>query len=823
MRVTGCQYSRIINLPMKNKMYRCRLVLPSVLTAFSTLFIAGPATATASDYSTTVLSDGPVAYYRLGDTTAALPAARNSGSLGVAGDGTHVGAKHGIAGAIAGGANGCTYYDGTGSRTTVAFTSALNPPATQPFTIEAWVKPTIEGLGNAQAPLFNRHSAGNRQGWVFFQRNSGIGFNFRMYNQNGSSQSVDLAATWDGSTATLYVNGQNVGSQVNTYVANTDAPISIGAYGADNPGDNPYTGYVDEVAWYSNALSAVQVQAHYDNGTNATGRTVAYEALVAGDGAVEYLHLNEPNAINSGSLGAKADGAHTVAVKLGDPGAIVGSSDTAATYRGVADADGGSPTTIPFNAALNPSSSFTIEYWIKPTVNGFGNAQCPFHNRASTQPNGNGNRSGWDFFQRDQSVGFNWRLFNGNGSGKVFDLTGGPYTVGQWTHIVAVYNSSVPSATLYENGVVVASSSTPNGAYAPKTVGDMAIGSYSNPSLNDNGYENAFTGSMDEVAIYGTALSGATVLSHYQNGTNALRGTPYETLIAASSPLGYWRLDEAPHDIATNSGTLGSSAAGVNGNTLSVPGPQSPAYLGFEANNQAKTFDGVSSYIELNNPAGMNLTGAGSLEAWVTPAAALNFEAYILGHGGNADFSLEDALRIENNSYQILSYDGSNHEAASDATPDLGTGTWVHMVGTYNGTDWKLYRNGILVGTTTDATGFLAVNNANWSIGARGRWHTAYGIQAGAPFPDRAFTGGIDEAAFYAYAMSDSRVAAHYSAGVLGAHPLTITPSGANVIISWPAGTLQGADFVTGPYTDIVASSPLTTPATAKKYYRIRL
>lgn len=791
----------------------------------------------AGSYSDIVQSDSPLAYYHLDETATVLATARNSGPLGTNGDGLHIGAIHGNGGAIVGSANGSAYYDGTGVRTIVPFNAAINPSATQPFTIEAWVKPTIDGLSNAQAPLFNRHSAGNRQGWVFFQRGSGTGFNFRMYNENGGNQSVDitggaytvgqwnhLVATWDGTTATLYVNGSFAGAQTAGYVANTDVPFSIGAYAADAPGDNPYTGYVDEVAWYSNALSPEQVLAHYNNANDAT-RTVAYETLVAQDGAVLYLRLNEPAAINSGTLGAAADGTHTVGVKLGAPGAIVGDPDTAASYAGLNQADGGSPTTIPYSPQLNPGGSFTIEYWVQPTVNGYGNAQCPMHNRTSTQSNGNGDRTGWDFFQRDQGVGWNWRLFNGSGGNRVFDLTGGPYTVGQWHHLVGVYDASGPSATLYLDGVVVATSSTPNGTYAPKQAGDLAIGSYANPALNDQGYENAFIGSIDEVAIYDAALSPAQVLAHYQNGTNAGRSVAYASLITSDSPAGYWRLDEAPSEVASNSGSLGAMAAGVGANAHTIAGPRPPAYAGFDTNNNARTFDGTSSYIELGNPAGLNLAGVGSVEAWVRPAVAPNFEAYILGHGGDTGFNAEDALRIENYNYQIVSYDGGNH-GASYAVPgeDLGPTDWVHLVGTYDGANWTLYRNGVSVGTSADVVGWLPVNDADWSIGARGRWTQAFGILASGSFPDRAFNGDIDEVAVYAYALSPQRVAAHYSAGVLGAHPITIMNSGTDVIITWPAGTLQEADEVTGPYTDVEAASPLTTPASGNgKFYRIRL
>jgi hypothetical protein len=56
---------------------------------------------------------------------------------------------------------------------------------------------------------------------------------------------------------------------------------------------------------------------------------------------------------------------------------------------------------------------------------------------------------------------------------------------------------------------------------------------------------------------------------------------------------------------------------------------------------------------------------------------------------------------------------------------------------------------------------------------------------------------------------------------------LSITPSGANVQISWTpgVGVLQSAPAVTGPYTDIpTATAPYSTPsAGVPKFYRIRL
>jgi hypothetical protein len=104
--------------------------------------------------------------------------------------------------------------------------------------------------------------------------------------------------------------------------------------------------------------------------------------------------------------------------------------------------------------------------------------------------------------------------------------------------------------------------------------------------------------------------------------------------------------------------------------------------------------------------------------------------------------------------------------------------------------------------------GAVQVDNGDWAIGSMGNgWaHN--------------FAGSIDEVAIYSSALSASQVAAHYAAGT--AQPkLTITKVGSNVSISWPYGTLQAADFITGPWTNVPsATSPYVVPATGTKFYR---
>jgi hypothetical protein len=223
---------------------------------------------------------------------------------------------------------------------------------------------------------------------------------------------------------------------------------------------------------------------------------------------------------NTGSLGSAGDGTNTANVLVEQPGPLAAPGDFANTYSN------GERTTVPFQAALNPSvaSPFSVEFWARPTVS--DNDDSPLANRIAA-----GNRSGWVFFQRSAGLGWNFRMYNGVGSNLGWDLTGGTSTLNAWSHVVATWNGN--SALLYVNGVLADSTNDPaaTGVYNPSTSAIFSVG-----SLFDGG--SASTGSIDEVAYYRSALTPVQITSHFAMASNPIPGA-YSSLVIDDGAVEY--------------------------------------------------------------------------------------------------------------------------------------------------------------------------------------------------------------------------------------------------------------------------------------------
>ena len=223
----------------------------------------------ASGYDALVVASGPVAYWPLNETSGTTACDYWGGY-----DATYTNgyvldqATNSVTGAAA------VQFDGASGYALTPYFAALNPTV---FSAEAWVNPD-----NVPASEFCVMSCGEfaspRSGWLIYQFPTN--WNFRTYYGVSTTTAVDLvgvttpaigswthlAVTWDGSTASLYVNGVLEGTQVSTttpkYLPGASGGFSVGAR-AD--GSFFYGGNVSDAALYNHVLTAQEISAHAHN------------------------------------------------------------------------------------------------------------------------------------------------------------------------------------------------------------------------------------------------------------------------------------------------------------------------------------------------------------------------------------------------------------------------------------------------------------------------------------------------------------------------------------------------------------------------------
>ena len=100
-------------------------------------------------------------------------------------------------------------------------------------------------------------------------------------------------------------------------------------------------------------------------------------------------------------------------------------------------------------------------------------------------------------------------------------------------------------------------------------------------------------------------------------------------------------------------------------------------------------------------------------------------------------------------------------------------------------------------------------------------------------FTDPDLTGSINELRVYAGVLTANDVLNDFNAGPDTLVPISSAPqvtinvtiSGRQLILSWPIGTLEQADNLSGPWINASGATSPYIPATlgSKKFYRVRL
>lgn len=482
-----------------------------------------------------------------------------------------------------------------------------------------------------------------------------------------------------------------------------------------------------------------------------TARAATYAEAVSADNPIAYWRLDEAGgsspdvATNSGSLSASGNGVYLGAPLRQQPGTLAGSADPAVAFDGLVQ-----KLDVPYQAALNPSGRLTVELWVR-LGGSLGTIRSPLSSRHLPA----GGAYGYVFYT---TLGNQWefRTHTGLAASRVL---GGVVQSNAWTHLVGVYDGV--ATRLYVNGVAVGYPVT--NAFAANTVTPLRIGG----GANEGSGAFFWPGRIDEVAIYNTALSPARVAAHHQAGTNAAPATPYEQVVLADGPVGYWRLNEPaapPLAVATNRGTLGSLANGTYqaGTAPGDAGPRPPQFIGFEADNRACAFDGTNGFV--STAAGLlNKRSTFTLTGWIKRAGPQGLRAGLFGQNDAVEFGYAHDTTL-----LCVDFGAATNVTATNAIPD---GQWHHVAVVRNASRLALYTNAALAAVADLFTTGVASNGSRFNLGG-----AVLDAAAGC------FRGSLDEVAVFDRALTLEQLAGHYFSAVAGPPRVVVNPPAATNI-----------------------------------------
>ncbi|GAA2726849.1 LamG-like jellyroll fold domain-containing protein [Cellulomonas aerilata] len=285
-------------------------------------------------------------------------------------------------------------------------------------------------------------------------------------------------------------------------------------------------------------------------GVTTATTTQPYPAKVFDDGASLYWRLGEASGTAVQDWVGFTDATAGTGVTRGAPGAVAG--DGASAFNGTSTGFAAARTIAPEPGP----NTFTVEAWVKTSstaggkIVGYGNALT-------------GGSTSYDRHLYMDNAGKIYFGVNSNGTKTVSSTQS--YNNGAWHHVAASLGSG--GLKLYVDGALVGSRTDATAGQAFRgywRIGGDSLG----PSWAGTKTSGYLNGSIDEVAVYPTALSATQIAGHEALGGPATASPPADAP-AASPPADAPAADEA------NAGPTASFTATTDGLAVTVDGSAS--------------------------------------------------------------------------------------------------------------------------------------------------------------------------------------------------------------------------------------------------------
>ncbi len=218
-----------------------------------------------------------------------------------------------------------------------------------------------------------------------------------------------------------------------------------------------------------------------------------------------------------------------------------------------------------------------------------------------------------------------------------------------------------------------------------------------------------------------------------------------------SNYVGVWHMKETSG--VTNSDST-SNANNLTKVSATSPNPTSSGQM-----DGAQTFNGSTDFDDVADNSSFNLTNQMTLEGWVKYNSISGWQAMMAKRRGNGNpqeeafwFGKED---VTNKTILGLAPNGSPTEVQFRGTTAMTAGNWYYLTIAYDGSNIKMYLNGVLESTTSYTS---AIYNSTWSF--------RVGNSRDAAAVNGAFTNGvIDEPRISSSSRSSSWILAQYKVG----------------------------------------------------------
>lgn len=369
------------------------------------------------------------------------------------------------------------------------FTSASN----NPYTISLWIYPT--GAGNF-VQVNGQSSINSLYHYSAIEMNSGGTISFGQWNGTETTITTsaqifnkwyNLVISYNGTTATAYINGVSVGSNTIGWTSPGNTYFGLMGTDAQNMGTNAYaSGSIGSFMAYNTALTATQIIQNY----NALVPRYYNNILGVSNGLIAYLDAGRKDSysgsgttlydITSNSNNFTLNNAPTYSASTGGGSFLFNGTNQTATLP-----------------SLNLQQDFTLMCWVNQNVlNGFA-----MFGQGTTS-----NNLGLHmWYINDTTIRFGMYAND-------TDFTVST-SAGVWYHIVFTYSNTSPyTKSCYINGVAQSGTiAQTQSAYAGSGIFRLGA-TYSSGGNYGNGY---FAG----VSVYNRILSASEIAINF----NALR------------------------------------------------------------------------------------------------------------------------------------------------------------------------------------------------------------------------------------------------------------------------------------------------------------